>query len=206
MSRFDDFYWYDPWFRGPYYGWHSPWWYSRWGWYDPWYYGYGYNGWYGWYDWYDPYFYSWYGWGSPYRWGWYGGWNYYSRPVYVNLRPASAGYSRSTARYDRGGNYRNRTVTSTRGTYDPRQGTTTYRGDYSSSGRYSSNNVNRGYRRNTTSSSVGTRSSSLGTYSGGTRSSGSFGSGSSAGGSRSGGGFSGGGRSGGGGVSHGGRR
>jgi len=67
MSRFDDFYWYDPWYYG--YG-YSPYWSSRWGWYGPWY-----NGWY------DPWYYSWYGWNYPYyhhywNWGW-------SRPAYV---------------------------------------------------------------------------------------------------------------------------
>lgn len=197
MSRFDDFYWYDPWFRGPYYGWHSPWWYSRWGWYDPWYYGYAYNGWFGWYDWYDPYYYSWYGWGSPYHWGWYGGWNYY-RPVYAVSTPSSPGYSRSTARYNRGGAY-NRG-----GNYTGSGRSSGYYGNRSSTGNYTYDNVNRGHRRTTTSNSSSTRASSP-TYS--TPSSGSFGGGYSGGG---GGGFSGGSRSGGGssggGVSRGGRR
>ena len=44
-------------------GWHSPWYYSRFGWYDYWH-----DPWY--YSWYDPY-YSWYG--GWYR-GWYGSW------------------------------------------------------------------------------------------------------------------------------------
>lgn len=69
-------------------GWHSPWYYTRYGWYggwyDPWYYG-GY-GWYGWYDpwyygrwsWYDPWGY--YGWYDPWHGPWYYG-NYY--PSYV---------------------------------------------------------------------------------------------------------------------------
>ena len=182
MSRFDDFYWYDPWFAGPYYGWHSPWWYSRWGWYDPWYYGY--TGWRGWYDWYDPYYYSWYGWGYPYRWGWYG----YSRPVYVSSRHYSPGYSRSTALYSRSRGYGGRYPS----------GVGSYRGDRSSTGNYSSATVNRGYHRDAggstphMSSPSPTRSSMP--------SSGSFGSGSR------GGGFSGGSRGGGGGVSRGGRR
>ncbi|MCD8297610.1 MAG: hypothetical protein LUC88_08555, partial [Prevotella sp.] len=54
MSRFDDFYWCDPW----YCGWYGPYYYSRYWWCDPWY---------------DPWFYGWYGWYSP--WGW-GGWYY----------------------------------------------------------------------------------------------------------------------------------
>ncbi|MBR2232044.1 MAG: hypothetical protein IJ891_06735 [Prevotella sp.] len=203
MSRFDDFYWYDPWFRGPYYGWHSPWWYSRWGWYDPWYYSYGYNGlygWYGWYDWYDPYYYSWYGWGSPYRWGWYGGWSY-SRPLYVSTYRVSPGNSRSTALYNR------RTYTGNRGISSGTAGSRNW-GNRSVTGNYSSNNVNRGYRRGTTSSSSSTRVA-MPSSSPSTRSSGSFGSSSrSSGGSFSGGVSRGGGGSvgGGGGASHRGRR
>lgn len=53
MNRFDDFYWYDPWYCGWYYPgyWYgSPYWYARYGWYDPWFYG-----------WYGPWtYYSWY--------------------------------------------------------------------------------------------------------------------------------------------------
>ena len=59
MSRFDDFYWYDPWVVSYY----SPYWYDSWyGWYDPWYRPYWYGGWY------RPYWYG--GWYV----GWYGGW------------------------------------------------------------------------------------------------------------------------------------
>ena len=43
-------------------GWHSPWYYSRYGWYDPWY-------WDSWYGWYDPWYYGYHGWGYPYY-GW----------------------------------------------------------------------------------------------------------------------------------------
>lgn len=41
MSRFDDFYWYNPWYSGFYdpYWYGSPYWYARYGWYDPWFYG-----------------------------------------------------------------------------------------------------------------------------------------------------------------------
>ncbi len=66
MSRFDDFYWCDPW----YCGWYGPYYYSRYWWYDPWYdpWFYGYYGWYhpwGWYGWYYPSY--WYGGGFAYR-------------------------------------------------------------------------------------------------------------------------------------------
>ena len=194
MSRFDDFYWYDPWFFGPYYSWHSPWWYSHWGWYDPWYYGWGYNGWYGWYDWYDPYYYSFYGWRYPYYWGLYpSGW-YYTRPYYIaTTRVTSPGNSISTDRYYRGYN------TGGRGGIAGIRN----RGDRSTIGTNPSTSVNRGYRRDTptfSGNTGGTRSSS--TYSN-SRSSGSYSAPSS---SRSSGGFSGGGGGGGGGVSHRGRR
>lgn len=59
MSRFDDFYWYDPW----YHGWYGSYWYGnsywgwRYGWYDPWF---G--------PWYDPWFYGYY---RPWHYGWY---------------------------------------------------------------------------------------------------------------------------------------
>lgn len=62
MSRFDDFYWYDPW----YYGWYGPYWYG-----SP--YWYAYSGWYS--HWYDPWYYGWY---RPWGYGWYYSWY---RPV-----------------------------------------------------------------------------------------------------------------------------
>lgn len=67
MSRYDDFYWHDPW----YYGWYgSPYWYGSYWYGSP----YWYAGW--WYDpWYDPWY---YGWHRP--WGWY-------YPVYSYYRP-----------------------------------------------------------------------------------------------------------------------
>lgn len=57
MSRFDDFYWYDPWYCGWYgsYWYGSPYWHAHYGWYDPWF---------------DPWYYGWY---RP--WGYYG-WYY----------------------------------------------------------------------------------------------------------------------------------
>ena len=187
MRRFDDFYWYDPWFADAYYGWYSPWWYSRWGIYDPWYYGYG-----GWYGWNSPYYYSWYGFGYPYRWGWYGGWysgwyggwygGYHYPHHYAHIH-VSPGNSRSTARYEHNsrGNVR----------YNPSGNTRVVR---SSTGNHSAENVNRGYRRPTTTPSTTTTpsagSADRGSSVGGSRSSGSFG------GSRSGGSFGGGSRSG----------
>lgn len=80
MSRWDGFY--DPWFYGMGYGWHSPWWYHRYGWYDPWYYSsMWYDPWY--YGWYDPWYYGWggyYGWHNPWYYGYYGGWGGYWWP------------------------------------------------------------------------------------------------------------------------------
>ena len=164
MSRFDDFYWYDPWFFGPYYGWHSPWWYSRWGWYDPWYYGWGYSGWYyGWYDWYDPFYYGIYGYRYPYYWGMYNTAWVYTRPYYIaSVRTSSPGRSISTDRYYRAYNSRGSGGHGryAGGTISPSWG------NYSSSGSYSSSNVNRGYRRDTPTFSGDTGSS--------TRSSGSY--------------------------------
>ena len=97
MSRFDDYvladsaaFWAgyeagrDSW------GWHSPFYYSRYGWYDPWYdpwYNpYYYTSWR--YGWYDPWYYgSWrYGWYDPWYYGYAGwGWPYYRHyyPTYV---------------------------------------------------------------------------------------------------------------------------
>lgn len=73
-----DWGWHSPWYysRFGWYGgwydpWYSPWYYRSWyGLYDPWYYGnYGwYGGWYG--GWHDPWYYG-YGWSYPYHWnGW----------------------------------------------------------------------------------------------------------------------------------------
>ena len=78
MSRWDGYC--APW----HYGWHSPFWYSRYGWYDPWYYDWCYDPWY--YGWYDPWYAGGY-WGW-HRWhGWYGGWYdpwYYGWGGYYN--------------------------------------------------------------------------------------------------------------------------
>ncbi len=63
MCRYDDFYWYDPWW----YGWYRPYWYGG---------PYWYAGW--WYDpWYDPWYYGWYNPWWHYPTYWYGS---YYRP------------------------------------------------------------------------------------------------------------------------------
>ena len=56
-------------------GWHSPWYYSRYGWYDPYWstWGWPYYGYYGYYSWYSPYRY----WGYPYYYGGGGGRTHY---------------------------------------------------------------------------------------------------------------------------------
>ncbi len=64
MNRFDDFYWYDPWYSSWSYG---PYWYGR-------------PYWAGYYGWYDP----WYGWYRPWGYGW---GHYYYRPVVSYYRP-----------------------------------------------------------------------------------------------------------------------
>ena len=61
-------------------GWHSPWYYGRYGLYEPWYNSYWYNYYSPWYySWYDPWYYGWY---DPYysMWGWpyYGYYSWYS--------------------------------------------------------------------------------------------------------------------------------
>ena len=177
-------------------GWHSPWYYSRFGWYggwyDPWYYGSWYGGWYDpWY--YDPWFYGWHGPYYYHRYYYYGG----GGGRYYAYRNGNTGtinrYSSSRGGYNRGvsalgsgrsGSLRERTIGNHR--------------TYGSSG--TRNSANSGYSRSSSSRS------SRGSFGSSSRSSGSF----SGGGSTrsSGGGFSSGGgsRGGGGGSSHGGRR
>lgn len=191
MSRYDDFWWYDPW----YYGWHSPYWYS---------------GWHGWYDfWYDPWFYGypyysyagWYGWGYPYhRWGSWYGWGY-PHYVYYPAGGRYGGHSGTNRYYDRG-RY-----------YGHNGGRTTLRSGRGSSGVNTRTSGHFGQRRSATStpsrsysnSSFG--SSRSGSYSSGSSHSYSSGSSSFGGGSRGGGSsFGGGGGSRSGGGSFGGRR
>ena len=88
LSRYDDYYWHDPWYYGWYgygpYWYGSPYWYAGW-WYDPWY---------------DPWF---YGWHRP--WGWYYSWYWpvsYHRPRGTNNRVSS-----NRNNYDRDNNRTN---------------------------------------------------------------------------------------------------
>lgn len=73
--------------RETWWGWHSPWYYSRWGWYDPWYdpwyFPYYSSRWY--WGWYDPWYYGYAGWYDPWYYGRYWGWGYpyRYRPVVV---------------------------------------------------------------------------------------------------------------------------
>ena len=210
MSRFDDYriadnaaFWagYE---AGRYdWGWHSPWYYGRYGWY---------SGWYDYWYYYDPLFYgSWaytgyYGWYSPWAWSWYdpywyGGWYYggyypyygyiggggrYHSPsnigggtihrdgsTYGGYRKYSSAHIASHA-----GELRNRTVSGNArsGRVDRTSSRT-----YSNNSRYSNNSS---YNSGSYNSS---RSSSSGGFSGGSRSS-SGGGGFSGGGARSGGG------------------
>ena len=181
MSRFDDYqladnaaFWagyqagVDAW------GWHSPWYYSRYGWYDPWYYGY-----YGYYGY--PYY---YGWNYPYWGGGYisGGSSY----AHNHIGTGTIRSDGSTHAHRHGGAIAGNSE---------RTGSLRDRASRMSGGRtYSSGNNDRsrsgnfsGYRGNSNTSTSGSRSNS--SYNTGSRSS----SNSSFGGSRSsGGGFSGG--------------
>ncbi|MBR1388767.1 MAG: hypothetical protein IJ569_04005 [Prevotella sp.] len=156
-------------------GWHSPWYYGRFGWYDPLYY----SSWYG--GWYDPWYYGYYGWGYPYHFGWrYFSWNY--PHYYVGGRS----YYRGNTGTMHAGNMNGR-VYGRSSAYSGRSGRA---GNYSSrqGGSRTGSLLNR---------SVGGHSSYNGGSSSvrstaGSRSTSSFG-GSSSGGSRGGGSFSGGG-------------
>lgn len=96
MSRFDDFYWSDPWLYGysPYWYGYPSYWRMRYGWYDPW------------YSWYDPWYYDFY---RPWGWGW-GYPHYWHRPVYVAYRGVTGTSNHGRVNYRGGGtsvgNYR----------------------------------------------------------------------------------------------------
>jgi hypothetical protein len=83
-----DWGWHSPWYYTRY-GWHDPWYYGRFGWYDPWYYGY-YSPWY--YGYYSPWYYGHYGWYDPWygysRYDYYYGW---AGPVRVYRRANTIG-------------------------------------------------------------------------------------------------------------------
>ncbi len=169
-------------------GWHSPWYYSRFGWYDPWY-----SPWYGSYywRWYDPWYYGYGGWYDP----WYG-WGYpYYRPYYVWYVPSYRVGGRGHSYIGTGSHRRDGSTYANRGIYRSgygQRGSTA--GSHSNSSLRRKMNALGGSRSRTGSSyrpsyngSYGSRSS--GSYSGGSRSSGSYGGGSSSfGGSRGGGG------------------
>ena len=203
-------------------GWHSPWYYSRYGWYggwyDPWYYG----SWYGWanpwfygyydyyYGWYNPWYmgyYGYYGWGWPYYYGYYGYPYYYGgggNSHYYGHTGNAGTINRNGSSHGYYGGGRSVTYNSQRmGSLRERAG---YSGRYNSgnsersgSGNFSGRRASGTYNNPSRSSSSYTPSNS--SYGGG---SGSFGGGSSSRGS--GGGFSGGHSGGGGGGSRGGRR
>lgn len=194
MSRFDDFYWYDPW----YYGWYGPYWYGSpywyshygWGWYDPWY-----DPWY--YGYYRPWGY--YGWG-----GWHHvGWEYaYHRPYSGMTGTRNHGL----VSYGNGRGYVGRSYRGSRGDNNSNvYSGGSYRGNRSNVSRYNStrsnnNNTNSNYR-SSRSNGYNQSSSSRQSYGSGSSS---FGGGHSGG--FHGGGSFGGGRSGGGGGHFGGRR
>ena len=229
MSRFDDYvladsaaFWAgyeagrDSW------GWHSPFYYSRYGWYDPWYdpwYNpYYYTSWrYGWYDpwyygswrygWYDPWYYGYAGWGWPYY------RHYYPTYVVVGGGPRHSHIGTGTIRRDGStgshyyGGYRGAVAGNSSRMSSLRHRAESLGGSRRTSGntvRSGSGNFS-GYRGGNSGGSYNS-SRSTGSFSG-SRSSGSFGGGSSSrssGGSFGGGGSRGGG--GGGGVRMGGRR
>ena len=192
--------------RETWWGWHSPWYYSRWGWYDPWYdpwYSPYYSSWY--WGWYDPWYYGYAGWYDPWYYRGYSGWRYpYYRPVVV----IGGGGGRAHRTIGTGSIRRDGSTRSYRHGYTGysnmnRNSSLRQRADAMSGGRhYSSGNNTRsgsgnfsGYR--------GSGSTSSGNF-GGSRSSGSYSGGGSFGGSRGGGGSFGGSRGGGGGGSRGG--
>jgi hypothetical protein len=166
--------------RDTWWGWHSPWYYSRW-WYDPWY-----DPWF--YPWYDPWYYtSWrWRWYDPWYWGW--GYPYPYRPVviigrvgrhYNHIGTGSIRRNGSTYSHYRSGNFGGSRYSSLRQRANAMGGGRTYSSGNnirSGSGNFS------GYR--------GSSSSSRGSFSGGGGFGGSRGGGGSFGGSRGGGGGS----------------
>lgn len=210
MSRFDDYriadneaFWagYE---AGRYdWGWHSPWYYTRFGWYDPWYYHWYWNdpwyysGYYGWYG-------GWYGFGYyPFYSSWYGPW-YYDRFYYygggyigrVHSAPTIGG---GTIRRDGLSYGRHQSSSIARNSSrmsEVRRRTMSGHTGYSQSNASRSNSVRSGRSQNSTIYNTPRSSSNNSGGFGGSRSSGSFSSGGgsfSSGGSRSSGGGGGGG-------------
>ena len=180
----DDWGWHSPWYYnryGWYGGWYDPWYWDSWhyGWYDPWYYGYA--GWYG--GWYSPWRYGYYGWGYPYYWGGYYAWGWNgigSGRGHIYARNGNTGtINRNGSTHGRFSGYRGNTAADNNGRSSSlRNRTVTNHTTYNNSG-----NTNRSNSGNF----GGNRSSSVGSFGGssGARSGGSFGGG---GGGRSGGG------------------
>ena len=175
--------------RETWWGWHSPWYYSRWGWYDPWY-----DPWF--YPWYDPWYNPWYY--TSWRWGWYDSWYYggywgWGYPYYYRPIVVVGGGGRRVNTIGTG------TIRRNGSTYGSRRGG----GYYGNNSRFSSlrqrANAMSGGRTYSSGNNIRSGSGNFSGYRGsGSRSSGSYSNGGSFGGSRGGGSFSGGSRGGGG--------
>lgn len=210
MSRFDDYriadneaFWagYE---AGRYdWGWHSPWYYTRFGWYDPWYYHWYWNdpwyysGYYGWYG-------GWYGFGYyPFYSSWYGPWYYdrfyYYGGGYVGRVHSASTIGGGTIRRDGLSYGRHQSSSIARNSSrmsEVRRRTMSGHTGYSQSNASRSNSVRSGRSQNSTIYNTPRSSSNNSGGFGGSRSSGSFSSGGgsfSSGGSRSSGGGGGGG-------------
>lgn len=210
MSRFDDYriadneaFWagYE---AGRYdWGWHSPWYYTRFGWYDPWYYHWYWNdpwyysGYYGWYG-------GWYGFGYyPFYSSWYGPWYYdrfyYYGGGYIGRVHSASTIGGGTIRRDGLSYGRHQSSSIARNSSrmsEVRRRTMSGHTGYSQSNASRSNSVRSGRSQNSTIYNTPRSSSNNSGGFGGSRSSGSFSSGGgsfSSGGSRSSGGGGGGG-------------
>ena len=201
MSRFDDYriadneaFWagYE---AGRYdWGWHSPWYYTRFGWYDPWYYHWYWNdpwyysGYYGWYG-------GWYGFGYyPFYSSWYGPWYYdrfyYYGGGYVGRVHSASTIGGGTIRRDGLSYGRHQSSSIARNSSrmsEVRRRTMSGHTGYSQSNASRSNSVRSGRSQNSTIYNTPRSSSNNSGGFGGSRSSGSFssGGGSFGGGSRS---------------------
>lgn len=202
MSRFDDYriadneaFWagYE---AGRYdWGWHSPWYYTRFGWYDPWYYHWYWNdpwyysGYYGWYG-------GWYGFGYyPFYSSWYGPWYYdrfyYYGGGYIGRVHSASTIGGGTIRRDGLSYGRHQSSSIARNSSrmsEVRRRTMSGHTGYSQSNASRSNSVRSGRSQNSTIYNTPRSSSNNSGGFGGSRSSGSFSSGGgsfSSGGSRS---------------------
>lgn len=201
MSRFDDYriadneaFWagYE---AGRYdWGWHSPWYYTRFGWYDPWYYHWYWNdpwyysGYYGWYG-------GWYGFGYyPFYSSWYGPWYYdrfyYYGGGYIGRVHSASTIGGGTIRRDGLSYGRHQSSSIARNSSrmsEVRRRTMSGHTGYSQSNASRSNSVRSGRSQNSTIYNTPRSSSNNSGGFGGSRSSGSFssGGGSFGGGSRS---------------------